>query len=311
MQGRASENKRLREMDYAGNSPPFAYWQSGASALAAANQQQRQQFPLRMPPLPPPSRRSEEEQREINRQKQERLIQSLNEKSGLSGFRFQKFRGGSKLPLTGGECIPTNDKKIPIDPISLEPFPTHRRISIRVGPYEYCFDANFLWGRYETRPYIKYTKGWAFLGDSWVDGTIKNPSTNVPFTKSEMAQLFQQLKRDNILVTESLKDNIFGMAQNPGEREELCRILKLKFPFLTNETSKKLVLRIKDIQTEKKRLIKPLYAAGLPLNLFELDIDDVFELLENDNFFNENILKNLYFIVLDEVQSICWFFYEE
>jgi hypothetical protein len=62
----------------------------------------------RKSPICIPSR-SEEEQREINKQKQERLIQSLNEKSGLSGFRFQGFRGGS---IYGGGTWSFNKTKL-------------------------------------------------------------------------------------------------------------------------------------------------------------------------------------------------------
>jgi hypothetical protein len=117
MQGRELEKKRLRQLDYAGESPGFAFWRNRSSAVAAQNEEQRRQFPLFIPRLPqnqerlPPPPVSVEEQRALNIQKQNRLIETLNKRPEFaeSGFKIQSFRGGS---IYGGGTWSFNKTKL-------------------------------------------------------------------------------------------------------------------------------------------------------------------------------------------------------
>jgi hypothetical protein len=202
------------------------------------------------------------------------------------------------IALKGG-CKITNDKGVPIDPISGHPIPEYLKISVRVAnaggeggggggaDVEYCFDIREFWGRYETRQYVTYKKGWAFFPAAWVNNGIKNPSTNIPFTKSEMIQIYKQIHRDNLMVTDTFADDVFWMANSPRHVGELRRILQSKFTFLTDKSSTELVLEIAKDQEENGKKMKGIFCIGLPNDVDLKDavfnIPFVYDLIEKDH----------------------------
>lgn len=201
-------------------------------------------------------------------------------------------------------CKITDDNGTPIDPISGNPIPEFLKITVKVGADTFCFDIREFWGRYETRQYVTFKKGWAFFPASWQNKGIKNPTTNIPFTIDEMIQIYKQIHRDNLMVTDTFGDDVFWMANSPRHIGELRRILKSKFPFLGDDDSTELVLSIQKNQNETGKKIKGIFCVGVPMGSYFLNVSNI-------PFINdlESRDKDLY-LTIDAPKDLIWRFYK-
>lgn len=166
------------------------------------------------------------------------------------------------LKLLGG-CFPIDKNGNPMDPINKSPIPEDRRISLKEYKIDgngmtFCFDSLYLFGYMVGNI---YQKGLAFSDNFYEEienrngfsiYSLKNPTTNIPFTREELKTVLPQLKLQNFHIKTLNTDNF-----NYLSLDNVKNILKNNFYFLKKEDDEQL----KQIYTE----IKEKYGVGKTL----------------------------------------------